>query len=167
MASSHPPRTGSLGLGLVLGVAAGIAVVVPAWLFLVPMSAVPAATATPSVSSTAVVESPTPTEAASTPTPSPTPTPDGIVTTLPSGSWVTVLKSLRQSSVSAEQAQQEASKLATDKYTPVVLDTNAFGNLNPGYWAVVIPGFSSRAESDAVCDELGLGVGNSCFSREI
>ena len=178
MTSQQTSRRGNLALGAVLGVAAGVALTAVAWALLIPASAVPAPSPSPSSASastspsadatdTAPTESNTPSES---PSASPTPTsetPSGIVTELPSGSWVTVLKSLPKELVTPENALEQAAKLGNDQHKATVIDTDAFDKLNPGYWAIVVPGQNSRAESNAVCDDLGIGLGNNCYPREV
>ena len=190
----NPQRRGSLPLGVVLGVIAGAILVMFAWfaLFDDTDSATPAPTPTsaqPSdpVESPEPAESPEPSESPSptpegTPDPAESPTPEatpdesaepgdepipGITTELPVGTWVTVLDSLPQGSVSAEQAIARAAELSRPGHTAIVIDTNRFEGLNANYWAVVIPGAESRAASNAVCEAIGLPVGNNCYPREI
>ena len=86
---------------------------------------------------------------------------------LPAGTWVPVLDSLPQGSVSAEQAIARPAELSRPGHTAIVIDTNRFEGLNANYWAVVIPGAESRAASNAVCEAIGLPVGNNCYPREI
>ncbi|HHU39294.1 MAG TPA: hypothetical protein GXZ45_08455 [Propionibacterium sp.] len=185
------PRRGNLPLGILLGVIVGAIVVALAWFAFVgdPDSATPA----PTPSQTQPIESPTPDESPSpepspdaespSPTPtetadeSPTPTPEpsetesappeGIVTELPTGTWVTVLDSLPQGSVSAEQAVARAEQLAKPGHEVIVIDTNRFEGLNRNYWAVVIPGAESRAASNDVCRDIGMAVGDTCYPREV
>ena len=166
----NPQRRGSLPLGVVLGVIAGAILVMFAWfaLFDDTDSATPAPTPTSAQPSDQVespdhAESPEPDESAE---PGDEPIP-GITTELPVGTWVTVLDSLPQGSVSAEQAIARAAELSRPGHTAIVIDTNRFEGLNANYWAVVIPGAESRAASNAVCKAIGLPVGNNCYPREI
>jgi len=176
----NPQRRGSLPLGVVLGVIVGAILVMFAWfaLFDDADSATPGPTPT-SAQPSDPVESPDPAESPE-PEESPTPeaTPDesaepgdesvpGITTELPVGTWVTVLDSLPQGSVSAEQAIARAAELSQPDHTAIVIDTSRFEGLNRNYWAVVIPGAESRAASNAVCKAIGLPVGNNCYPREI
>ena len=164
----NPQRRGSLPLGVVLGVIAGAILVMFAWfaLFDDADSATPGPTPT-SAQPSEPVESPqpeqTPEESAQ---PGDAPIP-GITTELPVGTWVTVLDSLPQGSVSAEQAIARAAELSRPGHNAIVIDTNRFEGLNANYWAVVIPGAESRAASNAVCEAIGLPVGNNCYPREI
>ncbi|QIK73354.1 hypothetical protein G7070_15145 [Propioniciclava coleopterorum] len=109
------PQRGNLWLGVAMGIAAGLVIVVLAWFALVdPTTAEPAPSPTPQATTPpATTHSPTPTSTPTptrTPTATPTPTATatdtptsaptahpGIVTELPKGSWVTVLDSLGQS----------------------------------------------------------------------
>ena len=166
----NPQRRGSLPLGVVLGVIAGAILVMFAWfaLFDDTDSATPAPTPT-SAQPSDPVESPDPAES---PEPDESAEPGdesvpGITTELPVGTWVTVLDSLPQGSVSAEQAIARAAELSRPGHTAIVIDTNRFEGLNANYWAVVIPGAESRAASNAVCEAIGLPVGNNCYPREI
>lgn len=166
----NPQRRGSLPLGVVLGVIAGAILVMFAWfaLFDDTDSATPAPTPTSAQPSDPVespdpAESPEPDESAE---PGDEPIP-GITTELPVGTWVTVLDSLPQGSVSAEQAIARAAELSQPDHTAIVIDTSRFEGLNRNYWAVVIPGAESRAASNAVCKAIGLPVGNNCYPREI
>lgn len=166
----NPQRRGSLPLGVVLGVIAGAILVMFAWfaLFDDTDSATPAPTPTSAQPSDPVespdpAESPEPDESAE---PGDEPIP-GITTELPVGTWITVLDSLPQGSVSAEQAIARAAELSRPGHTAIVIDTNRFEGLNANYWAVVIPGAESRAASNAVCEAIGLPVGNNCYPREI
>ena len=166
----NPQRRGSLPLGVVLGVIAGAILVMFAWfaLFDDTDSATPAPTPTSAQPSDPVespdpAESPEPDESAE---PGDEPIP-GITTELPVGTWITVLDSLPQGSVSAEQAIARAAELSQPDHTAIVIDTSRFEGLNRNYWAVVIPGAESRAASNAVCEAIGLPVGNNCYPREI
>ena len=166
----NPQRRGSLPLGVVLGVIAGAILVMFAWfaLFDDTDSATPAPTPT-SAQPSDPVESPDPAES---PEPDESAEPGdesvpGITTELPVGTWVTVLDSLPQGSVSAEQAIARAAELSRPGHNAIVIDTNRFEGLNANYWAVVIPGAESRAASNAVCKAIGLPVGNNCYPREI
>lgn len=167
------PQRGSPLLSLAMGIVVGLVIVVLAWFALIdPTTGEPA----PSQGGTPThTVKPTPAPKATTlpsQSPSPTHTPHesattGILTTLPTGSWVTVLDSLKQSGTTPERALQRAAELSKPGYTAVPLDTNAFVGLNAGYYAIVIPGQSSRADSHAVCDAIGTRRGDHCYPREI
>ncbi|MFV0452086.1 MAG: hypothetical protein ACK5LS_07555 [Propioniciclava sp.] len=173
MTSAPAPRRGSMPLGVALGVVTGLVITGLAWVMLGLGSGTPGATASPTsptAATTPTATSAPPSTAAEEPPASPSPTPadtDGIVTSLPAGSWVTVLKSLPQEVVTAENALEQAASLGNAEYQAIVIDTNEFDTLNRGYWAIVIPGQSSRAESNAVCEALGIGLGNDCYPREV
>ena len=78
-----------------------------------------------------------------------------------------VLASLPKSEVTAEQAVERAQLESRNGQTAVVIDTDAFTGLNPGYWAVVVPGADSRSASNEVCRALGMAVNDKCYPREI
>lgn len=179
-ATPQQPR-GSLPLGILMGAVVGAIVLAIVWFGAGlgdSRTATPAAS--PSPSPTQTVPSPAQTtpslEPASEETASEEPAPEepapeasveGIVTELPVGSWITVLKSLRQSATTPEQALAQAAELSRPGYQAVVLDTNAFGNLKPGYFAIVIPGAKSAADVTATCKAIGIPQGDHCYPREI
>lgn len=195
MTATAPAPRGNLGLGIIMGVVVGALIVALAWFALLdPATAEPGPTPSPTETQASVEPtpseepSPTPTETPSeSPTPEettpaespspevtePTPTPEestppeGIITDLPAGSWVTVLDSLAQSGTTPEQALARAAELSHPDHQAIVIDTNAFPNLNPGYYAVVVPGQASRADSNAVCEAIGIPLGNNCYPRQI
>lgn len=185
-------RTGNLWIGMVLGVIVGLMLV--GLIFALTVGR-PGTTATPSPAPTATVEpvatptppptleptaTPTPTATAepvttptpsATPSPTPTPTPtappEGIVTDLSDGTYITVLESLRKGAVTPEQAMARASRLGNATYRPVVLDSDEFGNLKPGFWVIAIPGAADGAEAKARCAEVGEAFGTDCYVRQI
>ena len=174
-------RSNGLGLGILAGAFTGALVIALVWLLVVPRSdtAVPGPSPSPAMTSPAPSDSTTP-SASTTPTapvtPSGEPTPDlsvppgeddDVITELPSGSWVTVLKSLPQAGTSREQALELAKGYGNADHPARVLDTNAFPMLTPNYWAIVIPGSASRDESNLVCAALGLAVANNCYARQV
>lgn len=165
MSGSIPERRGNLLLGLALGALAGVVVIVAAWFVLVPRTAPAAATPSPTVRQT-TAESASPT-ATATPsaTASATPNP-AVVTELPAGTWVTVLKSLPQGSFTADDALAQAATMGNEEHRPVVLDSNAFG-FTPNYWVVAVPGAASARDATAVCTDLGINDRNQCYPREI
>ena len=186
----QPPRPrGNLLLGILLGVIVGAIIGVLAWFALIddPDSATPAPAQSPTAvesvepsvepspeaspdPSASPTEDPAEPEEPASPEPSPEPTEGDnpeIVTELPA-SWVTVLASLPKNSTSADQAIALAQELTPSGRTTIVLDSNAFAGLTPGYWVVVIPGSSSGDEALAVCTAIGLQPkGNSCYARQI
>ena len=175
-ATPQQPR-GSLPLGILMGAIVATIVLVIVWFGAGlgdSRTATPAESPSPSPTPTETAPSPTPTPTPTTPSASPTPeetTPsapvEGIVTELPTGSWVTVLKSLHQSSTTPEQALAQASELSRPGYQAVVLDTNSFGSLKPGYFAIVIPGATSSADVAATCKAIGIPSGDHCYPRQI
>lgn len=189
MTQSEPtPQRGNLWLGVAMGVAAGLVIVVLAWFALVdPTTAEPAPPTAPQTPAQTPTQEPSPTPSP-TRTPSPTPTattepsatpeptettqaptthPD-IVTELPAGSWVTVLQSLRQSDTTAEQAVARANEWSRPEHKAVALDSNAFsGSLSPGLFPIVVPGASSAQEALAVCHDFGIDDRNKCYPRQI
>lgn len=178
MTAPQPPQRGSMLLGVLMGVVAGLVVVIAAWALLVtPLTAQPGATPTPTPTVT-VTKSPTPSRTPSpaptpTPTVTPTPTPTattpapGVVTSLPAGSWITVLDSMAKSRFSAEQALARAAEFSRNGVTATVVDADAIPNFNRGFWAVSVIGHASRADANAVCGTLGLSVGNNCYARQV
>lgn len=185
MTSSTPAPRGNLVLGIVLGALVGILLVVLAWSQLVPRTAEPApsptAVETPTSMPTTTAAEPTQTPTqAPTPTATPTDTPDasptatpeettapeGIVTELPAGSFVTVLRSLPQGSVSVEEALAQAAGMGNEQHRPVVLDSNAFG-FTPNYWVIAVPGADSSQSALAVCQALGINDRNQCYPRQV
>lgn len=182
-------RTGNLWIGMVLGVIVGLMLI--GLVFALTMGR-PGTTATPSPPPAVTVEpvatptvepaplpEPSPTaeplptagpslSATPTPTPTPSPTaPEGIVTDLSDGTYITVLESLRKGSVSADQALARASRLGNETYRPVVLDSDEFDNLKPGFWVIAIPGAVDGAQAKARCAEVGEAFGTDCYVRQI
>jgi hypothetical protein len=51
--------------------------------------------------------------------------------------------------------------------SPSVIDSDSYGGLNPGYWVVVLTGYSSESEARAACTEVGRAPGNGCYGRHI
>lgn len=168
------PQPNSHWLSLAMGIVAGLVIVVLAWFaFVAPTTAEPSLGHQQKMPPTHTVK-----PAKNTPTreswhtPSATPTPygaeaTGILTTLPAGSWVTVLDSMQKSGTTPQRALQRAAELSKAGHTAVPLDTNAIQGLNLGYYAIVIPGQTSRSESQAVCDAVGIPRGDHCYPREI
>ena len=186
-------RSNGFGLGVLAGAFTGALVIAVVWLLVVPSpdAAVPAPA--PSPSQTTITPTPPPSASPSTRptapvTPSGQATPElsvppgespddanpddaapeaDVITELPSGSWVTVLKSLPQAGLPAAEAIERAKEFGNAEHPAGVLDTNAFPGLTPNYWAIVIPGSASRDESNLVCAALGLPVGNRCYARPV
>lgn len=180
-ATPQQPR-GSLPLGILMGAVVGAIVLAIVWFGAGlgdSRTGTPVESPSPSPTPTQTQPSPTPTPTQTTPSVEPTPeetaseepapeaSVEGIVTELPVGSWITVLKSLRQSATTPEQALAQAAELSRPGYQAVVLDTNAFGNLKPGYFAIAIPGATSAADVTATCKAIGIPQGDHCYPREI
>ena len=178
--AQQQPRRGNLFLGLVMGVALGLALLGGTWVLLGGTSGsrtpAPTASRTPSASATpsrtpsrSATPTPSPTPSG-TPTPSVTPTADGggAVTSLPSGTLYTVLESLPKSTTTLEAALARAAEFAAGKPRPVVVvDSDAFATFRPGYWAVGVAGATTRDESVAISNEFGEPRGDRCYSREV
>ena len=90
-----------------------------------------------------------------------------VLTTLSSGSWITVIESLPKSEYQAGSAAKHAEAFSWAPEKVVVVDTDRVGGLNPGYWAVSVVGFSTRLDAREACSHLGLEVGPSCYPRLI
>lgn len=87
--------------------------------------------------------------------------------TAPDGAWVTVLASLDQDKTALAKARARAARLSTSKVRVYVLDSTATRGLNPGYWALVLMPFSTRAKAAAACTRVDRSVGNTCYPRLI
>ncbi len=90
-----------------------------------------------------------------------------MVTTLPAGSWLSVLASFSKSDRTVEQAHARAAALSTEQHTAVVVDSDRIPGLNPGYWAVAVVNQSSREAAAAVCTALGKELGTQCYPRQV
>lgn len=170
-ATPAPPSRGSLPLGILMGAVVGAIILAIVW-FGAGLGDSPT-TAAPSPSASGPTPSLTPTpDTSQTPTPTPEDTPtqepvEGIVTELPTGSWITVLDSLPKASTSGQQAVERAAGLSSAGYTAVALDTDSFPSLTPGYYAIVIPGAATRQGVVDVCQAVGIPLGDRCYPREI
>ncbi len=87
--------------------------------------------------------------------------------TAPDGAWVTVLASLNQDEVTLAKAGARARKLSTSKAKVYVLDSTRTPGLNPGYWALVLMPFPTRAKAAAACSAVDRSVGGTCYPRLI
>lgn len=87
--------------------------------------------------------------------------------TAPDGAWVTVLASLNQDEVTLAKAGARARKLSTSKAKVYVLDSTKTPGLNPGYWALVLMPFPTRAKAAAACSAVDRSVGGTCYPRLI
>ncbi|MFT3875102.1 MAG: hypothetical protein QM708_01540 [Propioniciclava sp.] len=181
MTATAPQPRGSLPLGVLMGAVVAAIVLSVIWFgaglgtmlsaqpsaSVGPAASTPPASVTPSASAT-----PTPTPSASaTPTPTPSVSAEpvaGLVTELRSGTWVTVLQSMRKTEATGAQAVARAAELSTAGHTAVAIDADAFPNsFSPGYYAIGIPGAADSAAAAAVCDALGITDRAKCFPREI
>lgn len=173
----QPQRRGNLVLGLVLGVAVGLALLLGTWALLGGPSGSPSPSPTTSRTPTASASatrtpsvSPTPSR---TPTPTPTPTvtevPEGVLTQLESGTIFTVLESMSKADTTPEAALARAAELGAGKDRPaVVVDSDAVApTLSGGYWAVGVPGAKDREESAKICDEYDREPGGTCYPRPV
>lgn len=101
---------------------------------------------------------------------SPTPTVPGstdrTVTSLPSGSWITVLDSLAKHERSEADAWAMATALSRASAPVVVVDTDAVRSLTPGYWAVAVTGSTTRTEAADLCVGFGRPLGATCYPRQ-
>ena len=92
----------------------------------------------------------------------------GVLTSLSSGSWITVLESMPKSSKSSGQAAAKAASISSRTGVSVsVVDSSSVPGLNSGYWAVSVIGSSSKSEAQRVCASVGRSVGGSCYPRLI
>ena len=123
----------------------------------------------PGEAGSTVAAAPRPSVRASTAAGPPASSAAGTVTTLAGGTWFTVLDSLSKTDTGLDDAFARASILGAGRAHPaVVVDTDAHGpDLTAGYWAVGVPGASTRAEAVAVCEEYGRAVGGACYPRPI
>lgn len=86
---------------------------------------------------------------------------------LPVGSWITVLESLPQQEFSQEQAAARATSLSVAGYPVSVIDSDTVPGLNSGYWALGVPGSSSREAAVALCGVFGRQAGGTCYPRQV
>lgn len=181
MSSTSSAPRGNLLLGVIMGVVVGAIAVALAWFGLIddPDRGTPARSPSPSAAASTPA-GPTGTPSASgspRPSPSGTPTPTGtpgtaaplpgIVTELPEGSWIAVLDSPSQTTMTPEQALARAAELSKPGYQAVPVDTNRVPGMNPNYWAIAVVGKTSRAEAAAVCQAVGIPLGDRCYPRQV
>lgn len=166
---------------MILGAVTGLMIIGLAWALTlgskpadraVPVA--PASTAAPtaeaSKSQPPVVESsPTAAESESvTPTPTPTPSVNGeAVTTLPNGTYITVLQSMRKSKVDLNEALARAEEISTDAHKVEVVDSDAISSLRPGYWTLAVTGSKDSKTAKAICGEMNRPFGDHCYLRKI
>ena len=178
MTSPTPPTAprGSFALGAIAGVLTGLLVLGLAWLLWPRTPTLATPTPTPSASRVTVTPSRTPsptppavaTSATPTPTPAATPTgpsASGVLTQLPAGTFVAVLDSLPKASTTPEQAVARAAQLSIPTQALAAIDTDAVPGLTPGYYAIGVPGATSRDQVAQLCQALGRSVGGSCYAR--
>lgn len=152
-------------IGAIAGVVVGAVVVGGAMALFQPGQNRPASTATPqpSVSIETVGANPTVVATASN-----TPQPSSVVTTLPQGSFVAVLRTMPKKNYSVEQATEYAASLAKNNRTPVVLDTDTVpGFKTPNAYVIGVIGLSSNDEVTHVCRDLERPRGDNCYARKI
>ncbi|MDO5500248.1 MAG: hypothetical protein Q4F67_11285 [Propionibacteriaceae bacterium] len=90
----------------------------------------------------------------------------GTITSLPSGTWITVLESRSKAERSEAEAWAEARGFPSSANV-VVVDSDRISGLNSGYWAVSIVGSTSRAEANGKCSLVGRSVGGTCYPRQV
>lgn len=84
------------------------------------------------------------------------------------GSWVAIVRSVPKAEAGAEQnAASLRDSLAGRGPTVVVLDSDAYGGLNDGYWAVAAGPFSTIEAARSSCGTLGLSLGGACYPRQL
>lgn len=84
------------------------------------------------------------------------------------GSWVTVLDSVSQNAGTLAEARTIASSLSSQYgVTVYVVDSGSYPGLNPGYWAVLMTGYSSNEQARASCSQVGRVPGDDCYGRKI
>lgn len=88
----------------------------------------------------------------------------GAVTSLPSGTYVTILDSLPKGRYSLDTAQQRAVSAGSGVF---VVDSDPIPGLNSGYWALTVGPYSTRSEARSVCASYGRSVGGDCYDRGI
>ena len=96
----------------------------------------------------------------------PAPPPVRTVSSLPSGSWITVLDSLAKTEHTEQAAQANADRLSGAAQV-VVVDSDRIPGLNNGYWAISITGSNSRSQATDRCALLNRPVGGTCYPRQV
>lgn len=140
--------------------------------------ATPAQSSLPSAAASARRSTPAPVvTVTATPTvrPAPTaprasvpPTPDlATVRSLPTGSYLTVLKSLPQAEATEAEAWAWAPTFSRGGRSVVVVDSSSIPGLRAGYWALAVTGSATADEARAVCAALGLDLGGDCYERQV
>lgn len=84
------------------------------------------------------------------------------------GEWLLILASVAKADEPRSVAEAKATRLAAKSgRRVVVLDSNLVNGLNPGYWAVVVPGFSSKGAAGRACESFGRALGGDCYPRKV
>lgn len=171
-ADTSPPRSGRVNTPLIVGGIVAAVAVVGVLGGVLSVSGQPAASSAPRSAASMAPAAPPATQTGSRPAttrPATTGPAGGGLVTLTPGTWFTVIESLPKSEATLDAASARASQLGTGRRHPtVVVDTDAHTpHLTPGYWAVGVPGASTRAESVAICAEYGIAVGGGCYPRQI
>jgi hypothetical protein len=84
------------------------------------------------------------------------------------GQWIIVLDSISQTDGQFSEARSLADSLYGQYGVQVyVIDSSGYAGLNPGWWAVVLIGFSSNEEARAACSTVGRTPGDACYGRKI
>lgn len=89
------------------------------------------------------------------------------VTSLPSGTWITILESLPKNENTLAAAQARATGMAGYGPKVSVIDSDAIPGLNGGYWALGVTGYGSRESATAICGTFGREAGGSCYPRQV
>lgn len=89
------------------------------------------------------------------------------VTSLPSGTWITILESLPKNENTLASAQARAAGMAGYGPKISVIDSDAIPGLNGGYWALGVTGYGSRDSATAICSTFGREAGGSCYPRQV
>jgi hypothetical protein len=85
---------------------------------------------------------------------------------MPSGTrWILVLHSTEKSMGLAEARRQ--ADLIDPSGQVLVIDSDAYPSLNPGYFAVVGYGYASEEQARSSCATFGLPVGGACYPRQV
>lgn len=164
----------------VLGAAGGLLVgglIVAGALSLVPPRSAGLASPRPSASASTVTKTATapssgaasPSETMLTPVTSLSPGASPVVTSLPSGSYVTLFNWLLKTEYTAVDAANLAASKSKNGYTVVAIDTDTVDVNKPGRYGIGVVGAKSLSDTRAVCEGLGLpGNDNQvCWGRRV
>jgi hypothetical protein len=89
---------------------------------------------------------------------------------LHTGEWLLILESISKGAESRSSAEAKARSLrekAKGRRKVVVLDSSIVKGLTPGYWAVAVPGFTSKASATKACSDFGRKTGGTCYPRVV